>query len=279
MARIRSVKPDLRISRVVASWPIPARYAWVLLWGYLDDYGRGIDDVRLIVADCFPLDRDVTERKMDGWLRLFATAQPEKPAPLCRYVVAGQGYLHAVNWREHQRVNRPTDSRIPPCPIHESFSESFHEPDSEHSLNGSLRARKEMEVGDGDGRGDGGGVRADGVDAAPIDLAEHATNDLIAEWIDHCGQRPPKRVVGQVAREIKTMLDEDIPYADVRAGLAAWHTKGLHPSTLASVVHETRTAPTRRPSSTTDQRVADGLALARRYADADGVDLPAIGAS
>lgn len=279
MARIRSVKPDLRISRVVASWPIPARYAWVLLWGYLDDYGRGLDDVRLIVADCFPLDRDVTERKMDAWLRLYATAQPEKPAPLCRYVVAGQGYLHAVNWREHQRVNRPTDSRIPPCPIHDAFSERFSEPDSEPSLSDSLRARKEMEVGDGDGGGDGDGVRADGVDAPPIDLAEHATNDLIAEWIDHCGQRPPKRVVGQVAREIKTMLDERIPYADVRTGLAAWHTKGLHPSTLASVVHETRTAPTRRSSSTTDQRVADGLALAQRYADADGVDLPAIGAS
>ncbi|MGL4255766.1 MAG: hypothetical protein ACRCSL_05480, partial [Microbacterium sp.] len=151
MARIRSVKPDLRISRVVASWPVPARYAWVLLWGYLDDFGRGIDDVRLIVADCFPLDRDVTERKMESWLRLYATqTNPEKPAPLCRYNVAGQGYLHSTNWREHQRVNRPTPSRIPPCPLHEQLSESL----TEDSLNDSLRARKEMEVGDGDGGGD-----------------------------------------------------------------------------------------------------------------------------
>ena len=40
MARIRSVKPALRTSRVVASWPWPVRYFWVLLWGYLDDHGR-----------------------------------------------------------------------------------------------------------------------------------------------------------------------------------------------------------------------------------------------
>lgn len=67
---------------------------------------------------------------------------------------------------------------------------------------------------------------------------------LIAEWIDHCdGGRPPGRVVGQVAKELGQMLDEGIPYADVRRGLAAWHGRGLHPSTLASVVHETRNPP------------------------------------
>jgi hypothetical protein len=66
---------------------------------------------------------------------------------------------------------------------------------------------------------------------------------LIAEWIDHCnGNRPPSRVIGQVSREIKIMLDEGIPFDDVRNGLARWHSQGLHPSALASVVHEIRTA-------------------------------------
>lgn len=274
MARIRSVKPDLRISRVVASWPVPARYAWVLLWGYLDDFGRGIDDVRLIVADCFPLDRDVTERKMEGWLRLYSTqTNPEKPAPLCRYSVAGQGYLHSTNWREHQRVNRPTHSRIPPCPLHEALTDSLSESLSEDSVSDSLRARKEMEVGDGDGGGDGSDYVAAGAD-------DGAAQALIAEWIDHCSQRPPKRVIGQTAREIRILLDEGIPGADVRRGLAAWHAKGLHPSALASVVHETRTSADRRRTSapTTDQRVGDALALAARYAAEDGVEIPQIGA-
>jgi hypothetical protein len=263
MARIRSVKPDLRISRVVAAWPMPARYAFVLLWGYLDDFGRGIDDVRLIVADCFPLDRDVTERKMETWLTLYATASPEKPAPICRYVVAGQGYLHSVNWHEHQRVNRPTKSKLPPCPIHESLTELL----SEDSVSDSLRARKEMEM-----------EMEMEVVAAPMS-ADATAQTLVGEWIDHCGDvRPPGRVIGQVSREIAVMLGEGIPYADVRRGLAAWHTKGLHPSTLPSVVHEMRTVGT-RSKSTTDDRVQSALDLAAELrAEEASTNVPAIGA-
>lgn len=121
MARIRSIKPEVRTSLTVAAWPREVRYAWVLLWGYLDDYGRGIDDLRLLVADMFPLDRDVTEKKLDRWLGLFCEKpdDPDKPPPLCRYEVTGRQYLHAVNWREHQKPAHPTPSRHPPCPTHE----------------------------------------------------------------------------------------------------------------------------------------------------------------
>ena len=115
---------------------------------------------------------------------------------------------------------------------------------------------------------------ADGADAPSPGTA----GDLLAEWIEHCtGGRPPRRVVGQVATELAAMLDEGIPPDDLRRGLAAWHAKGLHPSTLPSVVHETRThGDRRRPTtSTTDDRVAAGLALAARLTTADP---PAIGA-
>jgi hypothetical protein len=82
---------------------------------------------------------------------------------------------------------------------------------------------------------------------------------LIAEWIDHCGQRPPGKVVGQVSKLLEEMLTEGIPYPDVRAGLVAWQFKGLHPSALPSVVHETRTHTTHQ--STTDTRIAQAQAL------------------
>lgn len=120
MARIRSVKPEIRTDLTVGSWPIPVRYAWVLLWGYFDDQGRGRDDLRLLVADLFPLDRDVTEKRLNGWLNLMATSSCDGAAPpLCRYDVDGHRYLHAVKWSRHQRINRPTTSRLPPCPIHD----------------------------------------------------------------------------------------------------------------------------------------------------------------
>lgn len=61
---------------------------------------------------------------------------------------------------------------------------------------------------------------------------------LVAEWIDHCAEPPPGRVKGQVAKELKALLDEGIDPHRIRAALAEWNRKGLHPSTLASVVHE-----------------------------------------
>ncbi|WP_169165135.1 hypothetical protein [Cellulomonas taurus] len=88
--------------------------------------------------------------------------------------------------------------------------------------------------------------------------APASAQTLIGEWIDHCDDRPPGRVIGQLSRETKTLLDEGIPFDVVRAGLAEWHRKGLHPSALASVVHETRRGP--RRLSPTDAAM-DVLAL------------------
>lgn len=126
MARIRSVKPELRDSRLVATWPFEVRYFWVLLFGYLDDSGRGHDMPKRIAGDCFPHD-DITAEHIDQWLDLMSRGIDGQPGPVCRYKVAGSRYVHSVNWREHQRPNRPTPSRIPPCPLHESLTESLHE--------------------------------------------------------------------------------------------------------------------------------------------------------
>lgn len=89
----------------------------------------------------------------------------------------------------------------------------------------------------------------------------------IGEWLDHCRQRPPERVIGQVAKHVRELLAEGIDPGQVRAGLAAWHSKSLHPSTLPSIVNEVMNGTPK--AATTDQRVAAGLALAARYAEED----------
>jgi hypothetical protein len=111
MARIRSIKPEMRTSITVSLWPREVRYFFILLWGYLDDFGRGVDDELLIASDCFPRDRDVTPERVDDWLELIAES-----GPICRYEVDGRAYLHAPNWREHQKPSHPTRSKVPPCP-------------------------------------------------------------------------------------------------------------------------------------------------------------------
>lgn len=154
MARIRSVMPQMRTSRTVAAWPREVRYAWVLLWGYLDDSGRGLDDCRLIVADLFPMDRDITERKMDRWLSLMAEAgqNTDKIPALCRYEVDGVRYLHAVKfrdraeeWKGHQRPGHPTPSRIPRCPIHESLMRESGDPPEPDPASGGVDSRASPE--------------------------------------------------------------------------------------------------------------------------------------
>lgn len=115
MARIRSVAPSLRISETVAAWPMPARYAWVLLWGYLDDHGRGIDNARIIATDCFPLDDDISPAQMGEWLSIY-----ERDGSICRYEFEGKRYLHALNWSDYQKPQHPSKVRIPPCESHES---------------------------------------------------------------------------------------------------------------------------------------------------------------
>lgn len=111
---MRSIKPEMFRSFTVSGWPVPVRWTFAGLLTYLDDEGRGADDARLIKAEVYPLDDDMTARKVEQHLSTVAGG-----GPLCRYEVGGRRYLHITSWAEHQRINRPTKSRNPPCPLHE----------------------------------------------------------------------------------------------------------------------------------------------------------------
>lgn len=108
MARIRMIKPDVRESEKVASWPIEVRYFWVLLWGYVDDHGKGKDNPLLVKSDCFPLDVEITGDVVDGWLWLLAES-----GVIARYENGGQKYLEVVNWAEHQKPQHPKPDVLP----------------------------------------------------------------------------------------------------------------------------------------------------------------------
>ena len=92
-----------------------------------------------------------------------------------------------------------------------------------------------------------------GDEVALFDQAPTAQT-LVAEWIDNSPTRPPSRVIGQVSKELKALLGEGIEPERVRAALIEWNRKGLHPSTLASVVHEiaNRAPATRGQQATND---------------------------
>lgn len=101
-------------------------------------------------------------------------------------------------------------------------------------------------------------------------LGETTVQTLLGEWIDHCSQRPPNKVIGQISRELKTLIEDGYSPESLRAGLADWHRKGIHPATLPSVVHALVNSPAR---STTDKRVADGLSVVQRFAEIERKEL------
>lgn len=108
MAKIRMIKTEVRTSEKVASWPLEVRYFWILLWGYVDDHGKGKDNALLIKADCFPLDENITSETVDKWLCVLADS-----GVIVRYEVAGVKYLAVKNWHEHQKPQHPGKDLFP----------------------------------------------------------------------------------------------------------------------------------------------------------------------
>lgn len=110
MARIRTIKPEFFTSQTVGRLTFAARLTFIGLWTYVDDHGRGLDDVRLIRAALWPLDdRSLADMEAD-------LGQLAREGLIYRYEVDGRGYLTVMGWREHQKVSHPTDSKYPPPP-------------------------------------------------------------------------------------------------------------------------------------------------------------------
>ena len=73
--------------------------------------------------------------------------------------------------------------------------------------------------------------------------------ELVAFYVDESRRRsvePLKSVRGQVARGVKSALDEGCTADEIRAGLRVVISKGLHPSTLASCIKKRPTKGVKR---------------------------------
>lgn len=113
MARIRTIKPEFFTSPTVAGLTVRARLTFIGLWTYVDDKGRGYDDARLVKAAVWPLDDDVTAPDVEDDL-----CELEKAGVVERWVdsKSSRSLLRVRSFGEHQRINRPTESRLPPSP-------------------------------------------------------------------------------------------------------------------------------------------------------------------
>lgn len=98
---------------------------------------------------------------------------------------------------------------------------------------------------------------------APVALRDDdPTSRLIGEHIAAYSQPPPPSAVTPVKREVMRLVAEHVSEDRIRAGLARLREKRVAASLLPQLV--TEATPTTKPS-TTDQRVAAGLALVAHY--------------
>lgn len=111
MARIRCIKPEFPQSESIGRLSRDGRLLFIQLWTVVDDAGKARAASRLLASLLYPYDDDAPSM-IDGWLK-----ELERERILVVYEVDGTRYLQISNWLKHQKIDRPSPSKIP------SFSE------------------------------------------------------------------------------------------------------------------------------------------------------------
>lgn len=107
MARIRTIKPEFPQSESVGRLSRDARLCFILLWTLADDSGRLRGNSRMLASLLYPYDDDAG-RLMDVWL-----AELDLEGCTRRYKIAGDTYVEICNWLKHQKIDKPSASKIP----------------------------------------------------------------------------------------------------------------------------------------------------------------------
>ncbi|GAA0805752.1 hypothetical protein [Cupriavidus gilardii] len=112
MARIRTIKPEFPQSESMGNVSRDARLCFIQMWTLADDEGRLRGNSRMLASLLFPYDDDAKDL-IDDWL-----VELEHEGCIVRYVVDGATYIEIRNWLIHQKIDKPSKSKLP------SFDES-----------------------------------------------------------------------------------------------------------------------------------------------------------
>lgn len=107
MARIRTIKPEFPQSESMGRVSREARLCFIMLWTIADDSGRLRGNQKMLASLLFPYDDDAPIM-MSGWLN-----ELEDEECIVQYKAEGQSYIEVINWNEHQKIDKPTPSKIP----------------------------------------------------------------------------------------------------------------------------------------------------------------------
>lgn len=107
MARIRTIKPEFPHSESMGKVSRDARLTFIQLWTLADDSGRLRGNSRMLASLLFPYDDDAPNL-IETWL-----GELERERCVVRYSVDDTSCLQVLNWLNHQKIDKPSPSKLP----------------------------------------------------------------------------------------------------------------------------------------------------------------------
>lgn len=116
MARIRTIKPEFWTDDLLGSLSRDARLLFVATWNMADDEGLLRWSPPIIKGAAFPFDDDITVQTVQALM-----AELEEAGIIFAYKGgrSQQALGYVVNFHKHQKINRPSPSRLPPPPLND----------------------------------------------------------------------------------------------------------------------------------------------------------------
>ncbi|MFD9010400.1 hypothetical protein [Streptomyces sp. NPDC059552] len=279
MARIRTIKPEAFASESLAAVSLTAERTFFGLLTQADDHGRFRDQPAVLAGLLWSLRPDHGPVGVEDDLAQLATqdlvcryagedgkrylhiitwhqhqkinrpsgirhpacAQHDGTGPAAAGPGSPHGAGHEASMSPHRGLTEGSDHMHEPSMNQKSAARRvFSEPSmtTHEALSEPAVMPHDPDLGP---RNVALGSLPSGSASAPAPESASA-QQLIAEYASACTHRPPRDVLGRLGRETAKLLAEGIDPAHVRDGLTKHRTKGLHPSTLPSLVHEAMNA-------------------------------------
>jgi hypothetical protein len=231
--RIRSIKPEMWHDEAFGGLTPNARLLFVGLITMADDEGRLRDLPAAIIGHVFPYDA-VPVAKVDRWLEELSHA-----ALIERYDVGAYSYVALRSWSKHQKVNRPTPSRLPTPP-----SVTTHGNLTERSVNGhggrteDSQPRARARPGRSDQDQDLSSLRSDEgasppVDGGAVDRARDrikgaSIQRVFDTWVRAADKDPKRTQLDAKRRRLIRRALEAYPEVDVLDAVQGWRNSSHH---------------------------------------------------
>ena len=107
LGRIRTIKPEFPQSESMGRVNRECRLCFILLFTLADDSGRLRGNSRMLASLLYPYDDDA-KKYIDSWL-----TDLHKEGCITRYEIDGDQYIQINKWLQHQKIDKPSPSKIP----------------------------------------------------------------------------------------------------------------------------------------------------------------------